>query len=294
MSALVTIITPCFNSEKTLETTLQSVLNQDFADWEVIIVNDGSVDSTEEIALKWVNKDSRFSYYFKENEGLGKARNYGIAKTSGKYILPLDSDNQLAEDFLSTAIEVLKNRTDVDVVHGYAEYFGEREGLWVVDDFNLQKLLFHNYIDACAIYKKELWEKVGGYDEHMPHQGHEDWDFWVSVSSIGAVFYNLHQVTFKYYVSGKSMIHSFTNNMVLINQDYIVKKHSKLYHAVYTETLTQYTETLIQYTEALTQIEDEKKAHIEKLKSRKYILHYFCKSFFGLTIFEKWRDPNDN
>jgi len=278
MTPILSIITPCYNSAATLEATLESVLNQDFQDWETIIVNDGSTDSTEEIALKWVNRDSRFKYFSKKNEGLGKARNYGISNANGKLILPLDSDNHIFKDFVNKAITIFEKKPEISVVYGYAEYFGERKGLWKIDDFDIQKMLVHNYIDACAVYKKELWEKVGGYDEKMPYQGHEDWEFWIALASIGAVFYNLHTLTFRYYVSSKSMIHSFNKDMVFLNQDYIVKKHSKLFHDEYSKMFSL-GESKIQET-------------LARFKSRKYVIDLFCNTFFGFTIFKKSLDQN--
>ncbi|WP_347052914.1 glycosyltransferase family A protein [Flavobacterium olei] len=269
MNALLTIITPCFNSEKTLEKTLQSVSDQNFEEWEVIIVNDGSTDGTEEIALKWVQKDARFKYFYKENGGLGKARNYGIERATGTYILPLDSDNLVAKNFAEMAIKVFEKRVDVGVVHGYAEYFGEKEGLWKIDDFDLPRILIDNYIDACAIFKRELWTKVGGYDQHMPYQGHEDWEFWISISSIGGVFFNLHQVAFKYFVSNNSMIHSFNDTMFYLNRDYIVKKHSKLYYNEYVRI------TLARSKE------------LKKLTSKKFALNLFIDTFFGFKFLRK-------
>ncbi|WP_289663014.1 glycosyltransferase family 2 protein [Flavobacterium panacagri] len=267
----ISLIIPCYNSEATLEATLESVLNQIFDEWEAIIVNDGSTDSTEQIAKKWIEKDQRFKYFFKKNEGLGKARNYGIERAAGTFILPLDSDNLVDKYFCKKALEVFKNNETVDVVHGYAEYFGEKQGLWKIDDFDIQKMLADNYIDACAIFKKVLWEKAGGYDEEMPHQGHEDWEFWISISNYGAVFFNLHAVTFKYFVSNKSMIHSFTSDMFFLNRDYIVKKHSKLYYDHYAKIVSARAKEL------------------RRLTSKKFVIDIFMDTFFGFRIFNRKR-----
>lgn len=233
MNPILSIIIPCYNSESTLESTLESVIHQDFQDWEALIINDGSTDTTEAIALRWIKKDNRFKYYAKQNEGLGKTRNYGIAKSNGIYILPLDSDNQLMKDFTQEAIAVFEKNQDIGVVYGHAQYFGDKNEIWTVDDYNLNNMLVHNYIDACAIYKKHLWEKVEGYDENMPFQGHEDWEFWIALGILNVKFHHLNKVTFKYYVSKNSMIKSFTSEMVLLNQDYIVKKYSREYHNHY-------------------------------------------------------------
>lgn len=273
MNPVISIIIPSYNSEATLNSTLNSVIVQDFQDWEAIIINDGSTDKTEEIALQWVSKDKRFKYYSKENEGLGKTRNFGINKALGNYILPLDSDNLIEKDFVGSALSVFENNSNFGVVYGNAEYFGDINGLWKVEEYNLEKILIHNYIDACAIYKKELWQQVGGYDEQMPFQGHEDWEFWIALGNINVEFYHLNKITFKYFFSKKSMIHGFTTEMVFLNQDYIVKKYSRLYHDYFCKGI-----------EKCNKIERE---IFKKLKGRKIVLDLFCKTFFGFTIFKK-------
>lgn len=236
MKPILSIVIPCYKSEKTLEATLKSVIEQDYQDWEGILVNDGSPDNLEKIALEYVNKDSRFVYFKKENGGLGSARNYGINKSVGKYILPLDSDNLVEKNFAVQAIKILESLKEISVVHGHAKYFGEKTGLWEVDTFDLSKILVHNYIDACAIYRKKLWEKIGGYDENLPYQGHEDWEFWIASGILNANFHHLNQVTFSYFVSRGSMISTFNEDMMLANQDYIVQKYPRLFHKYYADS----------------------------------------------------------
>ena len=239
MKPKLSIIIPCYNSELTLERTLHSVMGQEFSNWEVILINDGSFDSTEEISLAWLKTDDRIKYFSKTNEGLGKARNYGISKSKGDYILPLDSDNLVEKKFAAEAIRILDKNNSIGVVHGNAEYFGDRQGEWVIDEFNLDKLLCGNYIDACAIYRKSLWAKCGGYDEAMPYQGNEDWAFWISLGSINTRFFHLDRITFKYFVSEKSMIRSFSDDMHLANRDYIASRFSELIYDRFASLLTQ-------------------------------------------------------
>ena len=230
---MLSIIIPCFNSEKTLHSTLSSVYDQVFQDWEAIIVNDGSVDNTEKIAMDWVLKDKRFIYFSKKNEGLGKTRNFAVEKSKGIYLLPLDSDNLIEKNFARDAIKVLQSDTNIGVVHGNAEYFGMKTGIWEVEEYSFDNMLVTNYIDACAIFKKELFNKVRGYDTLMPYQGNEDWDLWLAFGSLGVKFHHLKKITFKYYVHDNSMIRSFTDEMFTANQDYIVKKYSKKYYDYY-------------------------------------------------------------
>ena len=273
MGPIISIVIPCYNSESTLESTLQSVLNQEFKYWEAIIVNDGSPDNLELIALKYQERDTSLIYHKKENGGLGSARNYGIRLAKGEYILPLDSDNQIEKDFTLEALSIFKKDSSIGVVHGDAEYFGEKTGVWKVNKFNLEKILVTNYIDACAIYKRTLWEQVGGYDEKMPYQGLEDWDFWISLGKLNVSFFHLNKITFRYYVSSSSMILSYTQEMRMKNKDYIVKKHCRLFYN--------------QYVKVVSSSDKIKENFMHKLKSKKVVIDLFSKTFFGFTCFSK-------
>ena len=90
---LFSILIPVYNVERYLEQCLESVLNQDFRDFEVILVNDGSTDSSGSICMKYARGDTRVKYFEKKNEGLLQTRRYSIKRASGEYILFLDSDD---------------------------------------------------------------------------------------------------------------------------------------------------------------------------------------------------------
>ena len=92
---LVSIIVPCYNQAQYFTEALQSVLDQTYKNWECILVNDGSTDHTEEIALEWSKIDDRFVYIKKENGGLSSARNSGIEIAKGDYLQFLDADDVL-------------------------------------------------------------------------------------------------------------------------------------------------------------------------------------------------------
>ncbi|MEM6517248.1 MAG: glycosyltransferase family A protein [Bacteroidota bacterium] len=236
----VSIIIPCYNSEDTLDDTLKSVVNQSFSNWEAIIVNDGSTDGTERIALRWVKKDNRIKYYKKENGGLASARNFGIEHTTGQYILPLDSDNRVRPDFIANAIKIFDLRAKVEVIYGNAEFFGDRSGLWKIGAFDKFRLLKQNYIDACALIRKKVFDVVGLYDTALPFQGHEDWEFWLRVMGYGFHFFYLNEITLDYRVSKNSMIKSFDQNMLDANFKYIRSKHFNLYTSGYDELFIEF------------------------------------------------------
>jgi len=241
----LSIIIPCYNSESTLEETLISVRDQVFENWEAIIVNDGSLDNLEAIALHWMARDTRFKYFKKENGGLGNARNFGIEKAKGAYILPLDSDNKVKPQFTKKAIAILDTDPNVGVVHGNALYFGEKQGIWEVDSFDFERMLLQNYIDACAVYRKSLWKEIGGYDTQMPYQGNEDWELWLAMGAKNIGFKHLDELTFDYRFSKDSMIRSFSSEMFTANKDYIRKKYSEHYFLFFKKnykTLARYHE----------------------------------------------------
>jgi glycosyltransferase involved in cell wall biosynthesis len=229
LKPVLSIIIPCYNTEHTLEETLLSVIEQQFDQWEAIIVNDGSPDNLETIALEFVSKDDRFKYFKKENGGLATARNFGIEQANGKYILPLDSDNKIRPDYAKTAIDLMEGDNTIGVVYGDAQYFGDKTGIWKVGEFDFESLLLRNYIDACAVFRKSLWETTEGYDCLMPYQGNEDWDLWIKFRLNNAVFFYLEQITFDYRVTKDSMISRFNETMIKENRLYIRKKYAEIY-----------------------------------------------------------------
>jgi glycosyltransferase involved in cell wall biosynthesis len=97
---LVSIIVPIYNVESYLEDCLQSIANQTYVNFEVILVNDGSTDNSNSIALNYANKDSRFKLFSKENGGLSSARNFGLEQANGDYVYFIDSDDTVKPEFL--------------------------------------------------------------------------------------------------------------------------------------------------------------------------------------------------
>ena len=97
---MISIISPVYNMEKYLEDCIKSILSQDYADFEVLVVNDGSSDSTLEILRKYEQQDSRIRVFDKINEGQGVARNYALQFAKGDYVLYLDPDDWLEEGAL--------------------------------------------------------------------------------------------------------------------------------------------------------------------------------------------------
>lgn len=226
---LVSIITPCYNHGQYLDEMLASIGEFITSEiFEIIIINDGS---TDEFTLNKLSEleSKGIKILHQQNQGLAKARNAGIAASSGKYILPLDSDNKIRPGVFIKASKILDNNPDISVVYTDAEYFGERTGAWHVGDLDISQILHMNYIDACALIRKSDLVESGGYDQNMPHMGNEDWELWLRFISQGKLFYYLSEAGFYYRVVSSSMSVTHTRPGYLENRIYVYKKHIKLF-----------------------------------------------------------------
>jgi glycosyltransferase involved in cell wall biosynthesis len=201
----VSIVIPCYNHGLYLPETLQSVEKvRDRRIAEVIVVNDGSTDETTCKIIQDLDA-SKFKVVHQPNQGLSSARNTGIAIAKGEFILPLDSDNLIRRAYFDQGVRLLIDNPDLGVIHGDAEYFGDSSGRWKVTEFDWRAFVIRNSIDACALFRKCVWEEAGGYDEKM-RLGWEDWEFWMRVAMRGWSFFHLDEIAFDYRVRQDSMV----------------------------------------------------------------------------------------
>lgn len=134
MNNKISIIVPIYKTEKYLKKCINSVLQQDYKDFELILINDGSPDGSEQICKYFESNDSRIIYLYQENKGVSEARNYGIKVSNGKYITFVDSDDYLEYNHLSTLYSLIqKSKTDL-VSLSYCSHNQEREYLYNRDE----------------------------------------------------------------------------------------------------------------------------------------------------------------
>ena len=214
----VSIVIPCCNQGVLLREALASieqVRNENLL--EVIVVDDGSSAVETRTILSQV-EEAGYCVVPQPNSGLAAARNAGIRRAKGEFILPLGSDNRLRDAYLNEGVSLLKNNICLGVVYADAEYFGDRTGPWRVPEFNLLSMIRGNFIDACALFRKKLWEEVGGYDEQMPWPGWEDWDFWLRVAYRQGTFVRLPKVGFDHRVGSDSLsVQAHEHRLDLLN-----------------------------------------------------------------------------
>jgi len=227
MNRLVSIIVPCYNAEKFIAETLDSVLNQTYENWECVIVDDGSTDRSSEIMRQYQNKDSRFKCIFGENKGVATARNTAIAASSGCYILPLDADDLIAPKYIEDAVKVLDERPDVKLVYCNAEKFGRKKEKWKLPDYDFNLLLSENMIFCSALYRRADFDQTSGYNPNM-NMGYEDWDFWLCLLQENDVVVKLEPTYFFYRTHKKSRNRTVAKNLEnMYKQLYL--NHKNLY-----------------------------------------------------------------
>ncbi|WP_179415181.1 glycosyltransferase family 2 protein [Mucilaginibacter sp. E4BP6] len=205
MQPAISIIVPCYNQAEYLPETLTSVLAQTVADWECIIVNDGSTDDTEAVAKEWTAKDERFKYIHQQNRGLSEARNKGIESAKGEYILPLDSDDLIGKEYIDKALNAYSNNKNIKLVYCLANKFGAENKFWDLTPYTYQNLLINNCIFCSAVYRKTSWQQIGGYNTDFK-KGYEDWDFWLRMLDKNSEVYQIPDILFFYRIRPKSML----------------------------------------------------------------------------------------
>jgi hypothetical protein len=186
MSSVVSIIIPCYNQAQYLDECLKSVLEQTYANWECVIVNDGSLDETEKVALQWVDTDCRFVYYFKKNEGVSNARNFGIEKATGDYIQFLDADDLIDSKKLELSLKEINQVTNI-VISNFSRFVDDPKN--VIPSFcNLKQELFNfnavllkwesvfSIPIHCGFFKSDLFHDFRFSPELKTR---EDWMMWL-------------------------------------------------------------------------------------------------------------------
>ncbi|MEI6697317.1 MAG: peptidoglycan bridge formation glycyltransferase FemA/FemB family protein [Bacteroidota bacterium] len=178
----VSVITACFNHGKYIHEMLDSVLQQTYQNFEVIIINDGSTDNSSNILNKIKHKKVKVIHT--ENFGPAHARNHAIKHTKGEFIINLDADDKITPTFIQQCVEIISSHPNVGIVYSNVELFGYQNGPFVLQDYSFENMLRANCIVANACFRKSDWKKTEGYSSEMKF-GNEDFDFWLSILELG-------------------------------------------------------------------------------------------------------------
>lgn len=210
MSPKVTVVIPYFNMGRFIDETLDSVKKQTYKEEiEVILVDDGSSERESVGVLDKLENAGWPEVIHQKNAGLPAARNAGTKRAKGIYIACLDADDIYHPDFIQKCVEVLEADKDrrLGFVTTYVQMFGVRDGLWKIEDYNAEsriRMLAQDVVHGNSMFRKEAWERAGGYDEQMT-RGYEDWDFWISLLEAGYIWHRIPQPLFNYRCRAGSM-----------------------------------------------------------------------------------------
>ena len=226
---ILSVIIPVYNAEKTLKRCVESILNQSFEKYEMILVNDGSKDNSGNLCDEFALKDSRICVVHKENGGVSSARNAGIVKASGSYLMFVDCDDSIKRDFFETYINMIQEQ-DCDVVIGGYELIQneeikkcipEKNGVYGIElwDHIAQKTEQYGYICSKIFRMKLIKENNILFSESMYSQ--EDLDFCLSVYNYCQKFCLIDNTGYQYYYEAgkrKPPIADFIRNQLKVKK----------------------------------------------------------------------------
>ena len=176
----VSVIIPCYNQGHYLDKAVDSILNQTFQDFEIIVINDGSTDESTIEKLRHYDRP-KTTVMHTSNQGLPNARNNGIRNTDSDYLLPLDADDYMGTTFLEKAVPILDSRNDVGVVTCGMQCFGMSGKRHLPKGGGVKNFLSHNNACVASLFRRVCWKEAGGYNEDL-RQGYQDWNLWIDIT----------------------------------------------------------------------------------------------------------------
>lgn len=197
---LISIILPTYNRAELITGALDSVFAQTYSNWELVIIDDGSVDSTVDVLKNY--EDPRIIYLYQENKGVSDARNNGISRSSGEVIALLDSDDEWLPRKLETQLRYMQEhgfeicQTDEiwirkgKRVNQPAKY-AKPEGWFFEASLNMCLIS-----PSCTMFSREAWNRIGPFDVDMPSC--EDYDMWLRACLIYPVGLVSEKLTIKH------------------------------------------------------------------------------------------------
>jgi glycosyltransferase involved in cell wall biosynthesis len=179
---LVSIVLPTYNGSRYLEQSLQSIVNQTYSNWELILVDDASTDTTPELIAQWVKMDLRIRAVRNDrNRRLPGSLNHGFTFARGQFLTWTSDDNRYRPDALEKMLQCLRAHPAVGMVYASSSDIDEHGAIVrevVAEEPPL--LTEKNVVRACFLYRSEVRQKVGDYDENFCLV--EDWDYWIRIA----------------------------------------------------------------------------------------------------------------
>ena len=184
----ISVVLPVYNGEKYLKLSIESVLKQTCQNFELIIIDDCSTDSSGEIAQHYASLDSRVFYYRNDiNLKLPKSLNAGFSKVSGEYWTWTSCDNIYLPNALACMVSVLQGNVDVGLVYSSMQIIdSDGQSKEIVQAGSADNIIFRNVVGACFLYRRSVAEKIGSYDPSLFLC--EDYEYWLRIASVSKIY----------------------------------------------------------------------------------------------------------
>jgi glycosyltransferase involved in cell wall biosynthesis len=207
MNKKVSIITPCYNGARYISETIDSVISQSYKDWEMLIVNDGSTDNSEEIICKYSEKEPRIKYIKQNNSGSAVARNRGIKECTGRYIALLDADDLWDSQFLEKQINFMSEKNSTCVFCSYRRIDENSKEIMrptvAKKIVTIKDMRVMNQIGCLTgLYDTAVHGKIYLHEELKSLR--DDYAYWYDVVSTAGIVYGNEQVLASYRVMSNS------------------------------------------------------------------------------------------
>ena len=212
----VSIVLPTYNGSQYIRESLDSIIGQTCADWELLIVDDCSSDHTLEIAQEYASRDARITVIHNEvNRKLPSALNIGFAHARGKYLTWTSDDNRYLPESLTVMAEYLDNSDAPMVCAG--EHAMDAAGnvrSEIIRIYKDEEICLHNMVGACFLYRREVLDSIGNYDTEL--FGAEDYDYWLRVKQKYGRIARIDKILYEYRFHGDSLSFSQKDDVLSV------------------------------------------------------------------------------
>lgn len=159
----ISVIVPVYNTEKYLDECINSIINQTYREWELVLIDDGSNDNSKNICMKYVKKDFRIKYFYQDNSGAGQARQLGVKMATGEFLMFCDSDDYFENNFLEKMIQLISKENSIDIYCATSRCFSEKK---VYPSVEVEERFLKNRNDMAEYFFKVGWCMTGKIFKH--------------------------------------------------------------------------------------------------------------------------------
>lgn len=234
-SPLVSIVITCYNYADFVSEAIEGALNQTYKNKEILVMNDGSTDRSKSVIEKYKGKVKIIS---RENKGIVYTRNEGLDKANGKYVLFLDADDRLADDYVMRVVTFIEKH-NADVVYTDMQFFGEKSTRTDFPDFDIELLKTQNYIGPNTLFRKTAIGRQR-FDPRLEKLTHEDWDFYLGLALKGVKIMKMSGPVYNYRVHKQGVSRN-------TNPDADKEKFTKMSNYIFTKYTAEYDDFLLNY-----------------------------------------------